>query len=108
MNAASTATATMMTQRTAAAVFTPRGGGSSPSGMASWSGVDGSFSSAAMVGSFPENGWVEWAQRATRDIHSDRRIELRKRVIEARSRDDDLAFDVDDGALGHQQGEDIR
>src|SRR4051794_9805395 len=105
MTVARSAAIANMIQRSAPMMVTPAGGGSSPSVKGSWSGCSGVISvsepagrsSLAMVGSV-QHCRIEWSERLGWDVGSDGRVQIGQRVIERRTRHDDVMFDVDGGA----------
>src|SRR4051812_7838631 len=101
MTMARSAATARMSQRTAPMILTPAGGGSSPSvkGSVSGSSDDTSVSEPvggswlAMVGSV-QDCRIEWSERLSWDIGSDGRVQVGQRVIERRTRHDDVMLDV--------------
>src|SRR5262245_45871605 len=105
MNTARTAAMPRITQRTTAIALTPRGGGSSPSGIgSSWTFGD----SADMRAPVFEVLRIEGTERPSGDCDADGGVEIGERVVERGAGRDDLALDVDDGSTRRQESEDVR
>src|SRR5450432_4923194 len=85
--------------RTRAMIFTPGGGGSSPSIIGSWS-VDIASSVQALR--------IERSQRTQGDFGTHGGLEIGERVVEIGSGHHDLVLDIDDHAAGVEDGHQVR